>query len=96
MKLIAETAWHHDGNFDFFRNLVKEITKNTQTDYIKFHITLNLDEYMHTDHPAYQWAKERIFTMISFSKGLAITTFRFFGFLKLAFRKILFKRAQVY
>jgi len=72
MKLIAETAWHHDGNFDFFRNLVKEITKNTQTDYIKFHITLNLDEYMHTDHPAYQWAKERIFTKEQWTEILNI------------------------
>jgi len=62
MKLITETAWHHDGNFLFFKNLIEEIAKKTETDYIKFHITLDLNEYMHSDHPAYQWAKERIFT----------------------------------
>lgn len=62
MKLIAETAWHHDGDFVFFKKLVEEITKNTETDYIKFHITLSFDEYIHTDHPAYNWVKERIFT----------------------------------
>ncbi len=63
MKLIAETAWHHDGDFDFFRKLVEEISKKTNTDYIKFHITLDVDEYMHTDHPGYSWAKERVFTV---------------------------------
>lgn len=61
MLLIAETAWHHDGDFEFFKKLVEEIAKNTEADYIKFHITLDINEYMHTDHPAYQWAKERIF-----------------------------------
>jgi len=25
MKLIAETAWHHEGDFDFMKNLVTEI-----------------------------------------------------------------------
>lgn len=62
MNLIAETAWHHDGDFDFFKNLVTKLVAETNADYIKLHITLNLDEYMHFDHPAYEWAKNRIFT----------------------------------
>ncbi len=62
MKLIAETAWHHDGDYNFFKNLVTELSIKTKADYIKFHITLDVDEYMHTDHPGYNWAKERIFS----------------------------------
>lgn len=62
MKLIAETAWHHDGDFEFFKLLVTEIAQHTKADYIKFHLTFDLDEYMHTDHPAYGWAKDRMFT----------------------------------
>lgn len=62
MYLIAETAWHHDGDFLFFKDLVQAISEKTSTDFIKFHITLDVDEYMHTDHPAYNWAKERIFS----------------------------------
>lgn len=61
MKIIAETAWHHDGDIHFFKELVKSISTKTEADYVKFHITLNLDEYMHSDYPAYGWAKERIF-----------------------------------
>ncbi len=62
MKLIAETAWHHDGDFEFFKNLITEISTKTQTETIKFHISLDLDEYIHPDHAGYQWMKERMFT----------------------------------
>ncbi len=60
MRLIAETAWHHDGDFVFLKNLVETISRMTSTDFIKFHITLDADEYMHNDHPAYEWVKDRI------------------------------------
>ncbi len=62
MKLIAETAWHHDGDYKFFKNLVQQICNKTKADYIKFHLTLNVDEYMHDDHPGYSWVNERIFS----------------------------------
>lgn len=62
MNLIAETAWHHDGDFDFFKNLVSTISEKTSADFIKFHVTLDLDEYMHIDHPGYEWATERLFS----------------------------------
>jgi sialic acid synthase SpsE len=61
MKLIAETAWHHDGDFDFFKKLVKEISTKTNTDYVKFHITLDVDEYIYKDHPGYTWVRNSIF-----------------------------------
>ena len=44
-KLIAETAWHHEGDYDFMKNLVTSICKLSKADIVKFHITLDLDEY---------------------------------------------------
>ena len=38
IKLIAETAWHHEGDFVFFKNLINEIVKNTDADIVKMHI----------------------------------------------------------
>ena len=32
MKLIAETAWHHEGNFSFMKNLVREIITKANAD----------------------------------------------------------------
>jgi N,N'-diacetyllegionaminate synthase len=56
-KLIAETAWHHEGDFSFMKNLVKRICENSNADIVKFHISLDLDEYMSKDHEAYNTLK---------------------------------------
>ena len=61
MKLIAETAWHHEGDFVFMRNLISQISKNTNADIIKMHITLNLDEYMDQNHESYNNLKSMLF-----------------------------------
>ena len=53
IKLIAETAWHHEGDFIFMKDLVTNICQNSDVDIVKFHITLDLDEYMSKDHEAY-------------------------------------------
>ena len=72
MKLIAETAWHHDGDFIFFKKLIKEIAVKTKADYIKFHLSLDLDEYIHPDHAGYEWMKERMFTEHQWDEVLKI------------------------
>jgi N,N'-diacetyllegionaminate synthase len=56
IKIIAETAWHHEGDFDFMKNLVSKICK-TKTDIVKLHLTLDIDEYMHSSHPLYNNSK---------------------------------------
>ena len=61
MKLIAETAWHHEGNFIFMKNLISQITTRTSADIVKMHITLDFDEYMDPSHEAYQKLKPMIF-----------------------------------
>jgi N,N'-diacetyllegionaminate synthase len=56
-KLIAETAWHHEGDYSFMKNLVTKICELTKADVVKLHITLDIDEYMSKDHEAYDTLK---------------------------------------
>jgi N,N'-diacetyllegionaminate synthase len=62
MKLIAETAWHHEGDFKFMENLVIEVCTKTNADIVKLHITLDLDEYMEKKHPSYNVLKSWLFS----------------------------------
>ncbi|MDY6531274.1 N-acetylneuraminate synthase family protein [Acinetobacter faecalis] len=61
MKLIAETAWHHDGDFVFYSNLIDHILRSS-VDVIKLHILVDLDKYMDIHHSAYEFLKERMFS----------------------------------
>ena len=72
IQTIAETAWHHEGDFNFMCNLVKDICSNTNADYVKLHITLDLDEYMSTDHHNYQMQKPWMFNENEWSEIIAI------------------------
>ena len=56
-KLIAETAWHHEGDYVFMKNLVTRICETSRADIVKLHIALDLDEYMSKDHDAYKTLK---------------------------------------
>jgi len=57
MKFIAETAWHHQGEYEFLRQLVDAINEKTKADIVKLHLMLDLDEYMASDHPLYEDVK---------------------------------------
>lgn len=48
---IAETAFHHEGNVDFLRKLVKDISL-LDIDAIKFHLLFNVDDYIIEKHQA--------------------------------------------
>jgi N,N'-diacetyllegionaminate synthase len=61
MKLIAETACHHEGDYFFMKNLVSEIATKTNADIVKLHITLNLDQYMDSKHELYEKSKSMLF-----------------------------------
>ena len=61
MKLIAETAWHHEGDFEFMKNLVTKICNETNADIVKMHITLDYDEYMDKSHSLYELVKTWLF-----------------------------------
>jgi N,N'-diacetyllegionaminate synthase len=60
MKIIAETAWHHEGDFKFFDTLIHKLASGTSADIIKIHVTLNLDEYMDEGHKAYSMLKSKM------------------------------------
>lgn len=59
-KLIAETAWHHEGDFDFMKSLIADICQSSNADIVKMHITLDLDEYMQSDHEIYSYLKSML------------------------------------
>lgn len=71
-KLIAETAWHHEGDFAFMSELVANICENSKADIVKFHITLDLDEYMSNDHNAYETLKSWMFSSENWEKLISI------------------------
>jgi len=62
IRLIAETAWHHEGDYPFMKNLVETICKEPSVGVVKLHITLDLDEYMSVDHAAYETLKGWMFS----------------------------------
>jgi N,N'-diacetyllegionaminate synthase len=72
IESIAETAWHHEGDFKFMCNLVEEICNKTSADYVKLHITLDLDEYMSKDHVNYEMQTPWMFDEDQWSKIISI------------------------
>lgn len=61
-QLIAETAWHHEGDFGFMEELVSKLCEESQADVVKMHVTLDLDLYMSKDHEAYSTLEKWMFT----------------------------------
>lgn len=49
--IIGETAFHHEGDVAFLKTLIQE-AKNCRVDAIKFHLLLDLDDYMIHNHEA--------------------------------------------
>lgn len=45
MKIIAETAWHHEGDLEFLVSLTESISSLQPVDIIKYHVLLDPDEY---------------------------------------------------
>ena len=70
MKLIAETAWHHQGDYEFMQSLVGALIDNSGADVVKMHVTLNFDEYMHPSHPGYATLNNMLFSAQQW-RGLA-------------------------
>ena len=56
IKLIGETAWHHEGDFQFMNNLVDQLI-NSAVDIIKVHVTIDFEEYMTKEHEHYDLLK---------------------------------------
>ncbi len=71
-ELIAETAWHHEGDFGFMDELVSKLCEESQADVIKMHVTLDLDSYMEREHEAYQTLKNWVFDEAEWEKLFSI------------------------
>ncbi len=52
-EIIAETAFTHEGNFDYLKEQIR-LSSESQVDYIKFQILLKPDEYFIKTHPNYK------------------------------------------
>lgn len=72
MKLIAETAWHHEGDFLFMKDLVSKISKKTQASIVKLHVTIDFNEYMDSSHDAYSQLKSMTFNKDQYTELVQI------------------------
>jgi sialic acid synthase SpsE len=57
MQLIAETAFHHEGDVRFLKGLVRAAL-GANADMVKIHMLLDLDEYMSRGHDIYPLLKK--------------------------------------
>ena len=62
IKLIAETAWHHESNYLFMKALVNDVLNNARLDILKLHISLNYKEYSHSSLPDYDLLGGNLFS----------------------------------
>ncbi|MFJ9497473.1 N-acetylneuraminate synthase family protein [Brevibacillus centrosporus] len=58
---IAETAYNHEGDFDYYLRLMGALA-NSGADAVKFHIMLDLDAYMVPQHSLYPSLKKWLFS----------------------------------
>lgn len=72
IELIAETAWHHNGDFEFQRKLISDICEQGEADIVKLHITLNRKEYLAPDYPNYSESNNLTFSKIEWEEVLEI------------------------
>ncbi len=72
IKLIAETAWHHEGDYDFMQQLVTKICTDSSADIVKLHITLDLDEYMDSQHESYATLSNWLFSEEQWEELIAL------------------------
>lgn len=61
IKLIAETAAHHGGDYDFMLKLTDMICESS-ADIVKVHVTQDIDEYMDRSHSVYELLAKWIFS----------------------------------
>ena len=62
-NIIAETAFSHEGDFEYLLNQIDEALK-AKADYIKFQVFIDLDQYIVPNHPSYDLVKNWIFSKL--------------------------------
>ncbi len=69
--LIGETAYNHQGDFDYLLNMVKSLPE--EVDAVKFHLLLNPDSYIRLDHPLYNSIKNWVFSPEQWDKIFTVS-----------------------
>ncbi len=68
--LIGETAYNHEGNFDYLMQMVLRVRGCVSA--IKFHLLIDADDYIRWDHPMYGKMKEMMLTEEEWQKILSV------------------------
>lgn len=76
--LIGETAYIHEGDFNYMIKLIKDMADKNSCDGIKFHIMIELDSYATKDHPVHGLIKDFLFSKSQWAEILKNT--KTFGF----------------
>jgi N,N'-diacetyllegionaminate synthase len=71
-QLIAETAWHHEGDYGFLAELISKLCEESRADVIKMHVTLDLDSYMSSKHEAYETLRKWMLSEADWQKLFSI------------------------
>jgi len=59
--IIAETAYNHEGDFDYIIKMINEIA-DLKLDAVKYHLLLNINSYITIDHPLSDKVQDWLFT----------------------------------
>ena len=72
MITVAETAFHHEGNFDKLSSLILE-SKKANVEYIKFQVHIDYDYLVSVRHSKYEDLKRLQFTYSQWSEALILS-----------------------
>lgn len=60
--IIGETAYHHEGNFEFLLQMAEDIA-GMNLNAVKFHLLLNVEDYMQKSHPLVEATRKFSFSV---------------------------------
>lgn len=65
--IIGETAYNHEGDYNYLKRMVKDIG-DIGLNAVKFHLLLQLEDYLQKDHPLIEKMKKWIFSKNEWKK----------------------------
>lgn len=77
LYIYTETAFHHEGNYDFMISLIDE-SKKAGVNGVKFQVLMDLDNLTSSKHTAYPTLKQYVFTaaqwlkIIEYAQGIGL------------------------
>ena len=68
--IIGETAYHHQGDIDYLYKIIDDIAQ-MGLDAVKFQILLDIESYMHKDHPLMKELRTWLFNRDQWDKAIS-------------------------